>query len=204
VLACSQRLNHGREARDASYGCFDEAHHHQLQPSNRTAHNTAHMKVSNRATQTALRDTRTIEHPPTPTGSAWSTYSQKARCSSFSPYPLHCPCSVGGRRLPDPQHHVVNPQSRRHPRCAGRPQATGTSATARAATRSATTQPPMRSFERKTLSQASEATFSASPKNLGERDHIRLCQPALTTPKTPHLPSRTFLTKICSRGPYGR
>ena len=85
-----------------------------------------------------------------------------------------------------------------------RPRATGTAATARAATRSATTQPPIRMFERKTLSQASEATFSASPKNLRERDHIRPRQPALTTPQTPHLPSRTFLTTICSRGPYGR
>jgi len=69
VVACSQRLNHGREARDASYGSFDEAHHHQHHLSNRSAHNTVLMKVSNSATQTALRDTPMIEHPPTPTGS---------------------------------------------------------------------------------------------------------------------------------------
>ena len=146
----------------------------------------------------------TIEHPLTPTGFQWSTYPQRTRYSSFSPYPLHRQCSVGGRHLPDLQHHVVSPQSCRHPRCASRPQATGTAATARAATLSATTQPPIRTFERKTLSQASEATFSESPKNLREHDHIRPGQPALTTPKTPHLPSRAFLTTICSRGPYGR
>jgi len=169
------------EARDASKGCFDEAHHHQHQPSNRSAHNTAHMKVSNRATQTAMCDTRTTEHPPTPTGSPWSTYPQKTRLSSFIPNPLHRPCSVRGRYLPDPQHHVVSRQSRGHPRCAGRPLAMGTAATARAATLSATAQPPIRTFEKKTLSQASEATFSTSPRNLRERDHMRLGQPAPTT-----------------------
>jgi len=79
-----------------SYGRFAEVHLHQHQPSNNSARNSAHMKVSNRATQTALRDTRTTEHPPTSTGSSWSAYPQKKRCSSFSPYPLHRPRSVQG------------------------------------------------------------------------------------------------------------
>jgi len=162
------------------------------------------MKVNSRATQTALRDAKTTEHPPTPTGSPWSTYPPKTRSSSSSPYTLQRPCSVGGRHLPDPPHYVVSPQSRQHPRCAGRPQATRMAATTRAATQSATTQPPIRTFEKKKLSQASEATFSASPENLRERDHIRPGQSALTAPQTPHMPSRTALTKICSRGPYGR
>ena len=102
--------------------------------------------------------------------------------------------------------HPATPMLRRGPPPprSSRPRATVTAATARAATRSATTQPPIRTFERKTLSQASEATFSASPKNLRECDHIRPRQPALTTPQTSHLPSRTFLTTICSRRPYGR
>jgi len=85
-----------------------------------------------------------------------------------------------------------------------RPRATVSATTARAATRCATAQPPIRTFERKALSQASEATFSASAKNLRKRAHIRHRQPALTTPQTPHLPSRTCLTTIYARGPYGR
>jgi len=80
-MTSSQLLNHGREARDASCGYFDKAHHHEHQSSNRTAHNNAHMKVSNRATETASREARTIEHPPTPIGSPSSTYPQKTRRS---------------------------------------------------------------------------------------------------------------------------
>ena len=101
--------------------------------------------------------------------------------------------------------HPATPMLRRGPPPprSSRPRASGTAATARAATiRDHST--PIRTFERKALSQASEATFSASPKNLRERAHIRHRQPALTTPQTPHLPSRTFLTTIYSRGPYGR
>jgi len=130
----------------------------------------------------------TTEHTPTPTGSQSSTYPQKTRSSSSSPYTLQRPCSVGGRHLPDPVDHGQRerPQPLEQPRDA-RP-----------------LNPPIRTFERKALSQASEATFSASPKNLRERAHIRHRQPALTTPQTPHLPSRTFLTTIYSRGPYGR
>jgi len=58
-----------REAQDTFYGYFDVAHHDHHQPSNRSAHNTADTKGSNRATQTALRDTRTTEHSHTPIGS---------------------------------------------------------------------------------------------------------------------------------------
>jgi len=74
----------------------------------------------------------------------------------------------------------------------------------RSSTHSATTQPFLRTCKRKALSQAFEATFSTSRQTLRVRDYIGFGEPALTTPQAAHLPLRTSLTTICSRGPYGR
>jgi len=108
------------EAPDASYGCFDVAHYHQHQPSNRRARRTALMKVSNRATQTALCDTRTTNYSPTATGFPWSAYPMKNPLLFLQPLPQASSMLQRELHQPDPQHHVGSPRSRRHPRSAGR------------------------------------------------------------------------------------
>ena len=58
--------------------------------------------------------------------------------------------------------------------------------------------PPCERLKRKRSLRPLKPPFRPSPKNLRERDHIRLGQPALTTPQTPHLPSRIADPRILS------